>query len=93
MSEKCKYIFFSYGTKIVTATIQLTDKQSYQIQGTIILNEPLIVARHAEIKNQDGKILNTPNTFDPGLSAYVIRDISVPATLTLDAQKVVTENL
>ncbi len=93
MSEKCRYVFVSYGTKTITATIQLTNKQSYQIQGTIILNEPLIVARHAEIKNQDGKILNSANTFDPAISAYVIRDINVPATITLDAQNVVTENL
>lgn len=37
--------------------------------------------------------MNPPETFDPTVAAYVISDLTIPTTITLDAQDVVTENL
>ena len=93
MSDACVYTFPNYGTKTVTATIRLANKSSYPIEGTITINEPLIVARHAQVQDQDGKLLNTPDTYDSTVGAYVIRDIIAPTKITLDAQDVVSENL
>ena len=93
VSDQCIYTFSSYGTKTVTATIRLANKSSYPIEGSITINEPLMVARHAQIQDQDGKLLNTPETYDSTVGAYVIRDIIAPAKITLDAQDVVSENL
>ena len=90
---QCQGVFTSYGTRTITATIRLANGQSYPIEGTVILNEPLIVARHAQIQDADGKIINTPETYDPTVAAYVLRDLSVPTRITLDAQDVVSENL
>ena len=38
-------------------------------------------------------MMNPPETFDPTVAAYVISDLIIPTTITLDAQDVVTENL
>jgi hypothetical protein len=93
VDEECNYVFPTYGTKAVTATIRLANKRSYPVTGSIIINEPLIVARHAQVQDADGKIINTPETYDPTVAAYVLRDLSVPTRITLDAQDVVSENL
>ena len=91
-SLECRYTFPNYGNKSIIATIRLANKSSYPIAGSLTINEPLIIARHAEIYDQDERLLNTIDTLDPTLGAYVIRDISVPAKITLDARDVVTEN-
>lgn len=92
-NETCTYTFSKYGVQKVVATVRLANKRSYPIEGSITINEPLIVARHAQIQDQDGKLLNTPDTYDTTVAAYVLRDISVPAKITLDARDVVSENL
>jgi PKD domain len=90
---QCHGVFTSYGTRTITATIRLANGQSYPIEGTVILNEPLIVARHTQLRDQDSKILNTIDTYDPTIGAYIIKNITLPQSITLDARDVVTENL
>ncbi len=89
----CNYTWVSYGAKSITATIRLADSSSRVIVGSLDISEPLLLARHARILDQDGKMMNPPETFDPTVAAYVISDLTVPTTITLDAQDVVTENL
>jgi PKD repeat protein len=93
VAENCSYVFPNYGSKTITATVRLANKTSYPIEWSIVINEPLIIARHAQIQDQDGKILNSTDTYDPTISGYVIRDLIAPTRITLDAQDVVSENL
>ena len=93
ISESCDYAFLSYGSKTVTATIRLANKTSYPIEWTVVINEPLIIARHAQIQDIDGNLLNTPETYDPTVNGYVIQDLIAPTYITLDARDVVSENL
>lgn len=88
----CKYLFASFGEKNIKATITLANKKTYKIQGTVILNTPLSITRHAQIKDTDNNILNTLETFDAGLNAYVIKDLSVPMNLIFDARDIIIEN-
>jgi hypothetical protein len=89
----CDYSWTNYGTKSVTAIVRLADRSSRDITGGLDISEPLLLGRHARILDQDGKLMNPPETFDPTVAAYVISDLSVPTTIILDAQNVVTENL
>ncbi len=90
--DMCEYTFNSYGTKSVTANIILANKKTYQIQSTFSLSEPLVLIRHAQVRDQDNIVLNTPETFDPAVGGFVINSISAPATLTLDARDIILEN-
>jgi hypothetical protein len=91
--DTCDYTWTTYGTKSITATIRLADRSSRVLTSSIVLSEPLVLARHARILDQEGRLINPPETFDPTVAAYVISDLTVPTTVTLDAQDVVTENL
>lgn len=91
-SIKCKNLFTSFWPKSIEAKIILANKKSYKIKWEIILNTPLSVIRHAQIKDTDNNILNTLETFDPALNAYVIKDLSVPMNLVFDARDIVLEN-
>ena len=88
----CKYLFASFWEKNINATIKLANKKVYKIQWTIIINTPLSITRHAQIKDTDNNLLNTLETFDAGLNAYVITDLSVPTTLVFDARDIIIEN-
>ena len=91
--DTCEYTWISYGSKSITATVRLADRSTRVIAGSLDISEPLLLGRHARILDQDGKILNPPETFDPTVAAYVISNLTVPTTIILDAQDVVTENL
>ncbi len=91
-SEKCEHSFTSYGTKTVVATILLANKKIYTVQGSVVLNKPLLILQHAKIFDQDNKLLNPEETFDARLGSYVIKDIAIPMKLTLDARDIVLEN-
>jgi PKD repeat protein len=91
-SEKCEYVFSSYGTKNIIATITLANKKTYTIQWNIILNKPLLIIQHAKILDQDNNLLNPSETFDTSLGAYLIKNIVVPTKITLDARDIILEN-
>ena len=91
-SEKCSYIFTSYGSKNIIATITLANKKTYTIQWMITLNKPLLIMQHAKVLDQDNVLLNTDDTFDTSVGSYIIKNISVPTKLTLDARDIVLEN-
>ncbi len=91
-NEKCDYTFTRYGNKIITATITLADKKTYNIEWKLQLNTPLLVTQHAKVFNQDNKLLNTNETFDAIIGGYVIKNIDVPTKLTFDARDIVIEN-
>ncbi len=56
------------------------------------LNSPLTVIRHAIVTDKNNKILNPAETFDPSINAYVIEDLNLPMTVTLDARDIILEN-
>lgn len=91
-SPKCEYAFLWYGEKEIVATILLANTKSYTIEGSIILNPPLTVIRHARVTDKSNNLLNPPNTFDSSVNAYVIEDLSLPMEITLDARDVILEN-
>ena len=90
--NSCEYTFNSYGAKDVSATIRLANNKSYRIQGSITINEPLLLARHAQIIGRDGTTLSTEDTYDPVVRGYVIKNLILPQELTLNAQEVLSEN-
>lgn len=92
INESCRHIFSRYGLKNVTATVLLANGKKYPIEWSYTLNEPLLLAKHVLVLDQDGKILNTPDTIEPTTWAYIIKDILAPTNITLDARDVVTEN-
>lgn len=88
----CKYVFSAFSEKNIVATVLLANKKSYKIKWTVILNPPLSIKRHAQIKDKDSNVLNTLGTFDPVLNAYVLKNLSVPMNLIFDARDIVLEN-
>ena len=91
-SKKCEYVFLSYGSKKIEATILLANTKRYTIQWSMTLNSPLTVIRHAIVTDKNNKILNPAETFDPSINAYVIEDLNLPMTVTLDARDIILEN-
>lgn len=92
-SMDCSHVFASYGAKTITAKVLLVNMETLSIEWDIMLNEPVLIERHGEVQDQNGKVLNTPETFDPALSAYVVKDIIIPTSIYLDAEGVVSQNL
>ncbi len=91
-SSLCEYTFWSYWKRIITATLVYGDGQEININQDISIDEPILISRHAIVRDSSGNIKNSESTFDATIHAYVIKDLVPPETLTLDAQSVVTEN-
>ena len=91
-SETCIHTFSSYGERKLQARITLADKTTYSLETTLSLDEPILLARHFTITDKTGKKLNTDESFDPVIKAYVLQNIIPPETLTFDARDVVSSN-
>lgn len=91
-SDICKYEFGSYWAKNIVTTITLANKKTYIIKWSILLNRPLLIIQHAKVFDQDNNLLNPDETFEASLGSYLIKDITVPTKLTLDARDIVLEN-
>lgn len=88
----CEYTFTSFGKNKVTATIELSNKKKYEISWEITIDEPLTLAKHGKIYAQDGSLITTDETYDAAVGAYVVKNLTLPQKVTLDAQDVITEN-
>lgn len=91
----CNHTFSSFGKHLVTATITRANNKKFTVSGHVNLEKPLILARHGKIFAQNGKLLNTKSTFDPSAGSrgsYVIKNLSLPLTVSFDARDVITEN-
>lgn len=91
-SEVCEYTFWSYGKRQVRAVITLADGTDLTLSVDVLVEEPLVLARHVTVSDRSGKKLNPDDTYDGVLRAYVIENIIPPEMLTLDARDVVTVN-
>ncbi len=91
-SSICEFSFWNYGTYAIKAQIELANRWSYTLEYPIKIEAPLVVTRRVKVKNSEWVLLNTDETFDPKLHAYVIDNIVPPEKVSLDARDVVTEN-
>jgi len=91
-STACEYAFGAYGKRKIIATVIYADGQKIKIEKDVIIDEPILLSRHAIVRDSIGNIKNNEDTFDAALRAYVIKDIVPPDTLSFDARSVVTEN-
>ncbi len=91
-AEICTHTFSSYGERSIRARITLSDKTTYSLETTFSIDEPILLARHFTITDKTGKKLNTDESFDPVIKAYVLENIIPPETLTFDARDVVSSN-
>jgi len=91
-SDVCNYNFGNYGKRTVYAKVQLANKETITLEKDVSIDEPILLARHVQVTDSKGKSLNTEDTFDAALKAYIVKNILPPETITLDARDVVTEN-
>jgi PKD repeat protein len=92
VSDICEYNFWSYWNRTIYAKVQLANKESFTLEKYVSIDEPIQLARHVYVTDKEWRLLNTPETLDPKLKSYVIKNILPPDTISLDARDVVTEN-
>ncbi len=86
--KSCVYNFTTYGKKDIQAKITLANGEEYILPYTLELQEPLKLARWLKVLDADGNKLNTDQTYDSTLRAYIIKDVSIPSTLKMDARDI-----
>jgi hypothetical protein len=72
--------------------ITTIDKTSHTIENEFIINKPLRLIRHAQVRDKSGKLLNPESTYDPISKTYIIENILPPEELIFDARDIVLEN-
>jgi PKD repeat protein len=90
--DTCNYKFNEYGNIKIKAIITTIDKTSHTIENEFIINKPLRLIRHAQVRDKSGKLLNPESTYDPISKTYIIKDILPPEELIFDARDIVLEN-
>ncbi len=92
-SLRCEHTFWNYNSYLLRARIELANQEFRTLEKTISIDPPLIISRNAKITDEKWKILNTPETYDPKLRAYIIKDTIPPTKIFLDSRDVTSENL
>lgn len=92
-NDVCNYRFNSYGEKSIHVRLEMGNGEKYDIERKISLNEPLKLSRNMKVMDSNGAILNTSNTYQSDIKAYVIENTLTPPTdITLDARDITTSN-
>jgi PKD repeat protein len=90
--EKCEYTFGTYWSKKIQAIVYMANRETHTFETEFILEEPILLARHVQVNTEKWIKLNTEETFDPSLKAYVLKEIIPPETVIFDARDVVSIN-
>lgn len=88
----CSHNFTSYGQFTIEATVNLIGGQSKKVVKNFQIDAPLELERHLKITDKSGKFLNPESTYDLKSRAYVIKDITPPEKIFLDARDVISDN-
>ena len=92
-SEICNYRFSTYGKKNIKATVKIASGEKYTFEIGVVVNEPLSIIRRIKVLNDAGAIMNTEETYDSGLRAFVLKNAIIPPeSLTFDARDIVSWN-
>lgn len=88
-SYACEYHSSSYGTQNIQAIVEMADGQKYTFETTIQIQEPLRLMNNMKVLDAKGNLLNTKDTYQSTLKAYVIENVlTPPAVLTLDGRNI-----
>ena len=67
----------------------MADGQKYTFETTIQIQEPLRLMNNMKVLDAKGNLLNTKDTYQSTLKAYVIENVlTPPAVLTLDGRNI-----
>lgn len=92
-SNSCIYNFGgALGRHKVTANVHLIGNKTIPISSDIQIYEALQLERHLKITNRSGKVLNPDSTIDLKTKTFVVKDITPPETIVLDARDVISNN-
>lgn len=91
-SLSCVYRFRGYGEWNIRANLDTVSGENILISKAFTIKPALEVERHLRVLDRTGKMLNPASTLDRQTQQFIIRDILVPETITLDARDVITTN-
>lgn len=91
--DTCDYRFTSYGIQSIRAVMILANMKKIPLEGEVSVREPLKLKKNMKVMDANGSILNTQDTYQADLKAYVIENtLTPPADLTLDARDITLSN-
>lgn len=89
----CDYPSSGYGKYNIQVEIRTANDQKYTLESSIQIQEPLKLTRNMKVLDPNGNILNTKDTYQSSLKAYVIENVlTPPANITLDGRDIAVEN-
>lgn len=89
----CEYRASGYGNQNVQVVIETADGQQYTLESMIQIQEPLKLLSNMKVLDKDGVLLNTKDTYQSTLKAYVIENaLTPPVELTLDGRNIAIAN-
>ncbi len=88
----CAYVFTSYGQFTIEATVNLIGSQTKKVTKAFQIDAPIVLERHVKVTDKTGKLLNPETTYDYKTRSYVVKDITPPEKIFLDARDVISDN-
>lgn len=71
--------------------MKIASGEKYTFEIGVVVNEPLSIIRRIKVLNDAGAIMNTEETYDSGLRAFVLKNAIIPPeSLTFDARDIVS---
>lgn len=89
----CEYRASGYGSQNIQVVIETADGQQYTLDSLIQIQEPLKLMSNMKVIDKNGILLNTKDTYQSTLKAYVIENaLTPPVELTLDGRNIAIAN-
>lgn len=93
-NDSCKYRFNAYGRHRIRVVLILGNGQKYPIETTLLASEPLKLSRNMKVLDENGTLLNTPNTYQTDIKAYLIENtLTPPVNIILDARDITATDM